>query len=635
MRVLHLVKTSVGARWALRQMRELVANGVDVHVALPPGGPLVQGYREAGVAVHTLQTSLPVRAPWRWPGLFRGVRRLVHDVAPDLIHSHFVGTTLTMRLALGGDHPIPRVFQVPGPLHLEHPAFRALDLRSAGPADRWVGSCRWTCERYLASGIPEDRVFLSYYGSCLRELGRGQAGRLRQILGADPGARLVGMVSYMYRPKRYLGQTRGLKGHEDLIDALALCRSRDPRIVGVFIGGAWDGAAAYEARVRRYGASRLGDAARFLGTRGDVPELYPDLDVVAHPSHSENLGGAAESLLLGVPTIATRVGGFPDLVRPGETGWLVPPRDPAALAEAILDALDDPEKARRMAERGRERAREMLDVRETARGVLGIYRDVLARESAAGRPTSTATAEPPGGRPSDSPRVEVLAAGPRSAGPSTTIGRAVGRRPHRFSGFLKRALDVSGALVGILLFALPMLAIAAAVAATMGRPVLFRQRRAGLRGEPFTLLKFRTMRDAFGPDGRPLPDEERLTHFGLFLRRTSLDELPQLWNVLRGDLSLVGPRPLLLDYLPLYSEHQARRHEVRPGLTGLAQIRGRNSLTWEQRFDLDVWYVDHQSLGLDLRILMQTVLKVLRQEGISGQGSSTMLPFRGPAGGAP
>lgn len=197
------------------------------------------------------------------------------------------------------------------------------------------------------------------------------------------------------------------------------------------------------------------------------------------------------------------------------------------------------------------------------------------------------------------------------------------RGARRFSGIVKRSLDVVGALAGLLILALPMLVIGVAVAAAMGRPVLFRQRRAGLRGEPFTLLKFRTMRAGDGPD------DERLTAFGRFLRRTSLDELPQLWNVLKGDLSLVGPRPLLLDYLPLYSEHQARRHEVRPGLTGLAQVRGRNSLTWEQRFDLDVWYVDHRSLGLDLRILLLTALKVLRQEGISGQGTSTMLPFRG------
>ncbi len=159
--------------------------------------------------------------------------------------------------------------------------------------------------------------------------------------------------------------------------------------------------------------------------------------------------------------------------------------------------------------------------------------------------------------------------------------------------------------------------------------MFFRQVRPGYRMKPFVLYKFRTMREAYNADGTPRPDAERLTRLGRLLRHTSVDELPQLWNVLRGDLSLVGPRPLLMHYLNLYTPEQARRHDVRPGITGWAQVHGRNAIGWEQKFELDTWYVDHWTLGLDLKILAMTVLKVLTLEGISAEGEATMAPFTG------
>jgi lipopolysaccharide/colanic/teichoic acid biosynthesis glycosyltransferase len=163
----------------------------------------------------------------------------------------------------------------------------------------------------------------------------------------------------------------------------------------------------------------------------------------------------------------------------------------------------------------------------------------------------------------------------------------------------------------------------------LGRPVLFRQTRPGLHARPFKLCKFRTMTDERGADGDLLPDSERLLPFGRTLRSTSVDELPELWNVLKGEMSLVGPRPLLMEYLRLYSKEQARRHEVRPGITGWAQVNGRNTLTWEEKFELDIWYVDNQSLWLDLRILCMTLAKVVRREGVSQAGHDTMEKFRG------
>ena len=194
---------------------------------------------------------------------------------------------------------------------------------------------------------------------------------------------------------------------------------------------------------------------------------------------------------------------------------------------------------------------------------------------------------------------------------------------------IKRVVDIVGASVGIILFAPVMLVVALLVLLTMGRPVLFRQKRPGLRGKPFTLYKFRTMRDARSASGELLPDELRLTTFGKWLRSTSLDELPELFNVLKGEMSLVGPRPLLMEYLPRYSPEQARRHEVKPGITGWAQVNGRNALSWEEKFRMDVWYVDNWNLWLDMKILLLTIWKVLKREGINAEGCATMPVFTG------
>ena len=194
---------------------------------------------------------------------------------------------------------------------------------------------------------------------------------------------------------------------------------------------------------------------------------------------------------------------------------------------------------------------------------------------------------------------------------------------------LKRIFDVVAAAIALLLLS-PVIAIVAwQISRKMGSPVLFRQVRPGLNGKSFEMVKFRTMKDAVDAAGNPLPDSERMTPFGQFLRSSSLDELPELWNVLKGDMSLVGPRPLLMEYLPLYSAEQYRRHEVRPGVTGWAQINGRNSLTWDEKFKLDVWYVDNQSLWLDIKILVLTVKKVVVRDGINADGEATMSKFTG------
>jgi lipopolysaccharide/colanic/teichoic acid biosynthesis glycosyltransferase len=193
----------------------------------------------------------------------------------------------------------------------------------------------------------------------------------------------------------------------------------------------------------------------------------------------------------------------------------------------------------------------------------------------------------------------------------------------------KRLCDLGTGLILLLVFAPVLVVIAVAVRVMLGSPILFRQMRPGWRGEPFQLLKFRTMTDGRAAEGDLLPDAERLTAFGRWLRRTSLDELPELWNVLRGEMSLVGPRPLLMAYLPLYTPEQARRHDVRPGITGWAQVNGRNAISWQEKLALDVWYVENRSLWLDLRILWLTFARVLRAEGISQAGHATAEKFTG------
>ena len=194
---------------------------------------------------------------------------------------------------------------------------------------------------------------------------------------------------------------------------------------------------------------------------------------------------------------------------------------------------------------------------------------------------------------------------------------------------VKRGVDLVLAVFGIVVLSPLLVLITILIRLTSGSPALFRQRRPGLNNEIFVLYKFRTMREDRGQNGLQRSDEARLTRLGRLLRRSSLDELPELWNVIRGDMSLIGPRPLLVEYLPLYSAEDLRRHEVKPGITGLAQVSGRNLLDWEERFKLDVWYVDHWSIGLDCRIFLRTIARVWRMDGISGRGHATMEPYRG------
>ncbi|WP_265562413.1 glycosyltransferase family 4 protein [Sphingomicrobium arenosum] len=373
MKVLQLIKTTRGATWALRQVRELVKLGHDIHVALPDEDGHAQAYRDVGASVHVLPVDVAHdRNPLNMVRRALGLRRLVKRLRPDIVHSHFLGITLTMRLGLRGID-VPRLFQVPGILHLERGLTRIGEKVIATKRDYWAASCALTRRIYEGQGIAPERVGLAYYPTDFAGVEpRKGTGALHEELGLDSDTRLIGMVAYAYAPKKWLGYERGIKGHEDLIDAIAILRERGHKVHGVFVGGAWVGAEQYFEDIKAYGAAKLGAHGSFLGTRHDVADLYPDIAVAVHPSHSENLGGAVESLALGRPTVATDIGGFADVVVPGVTGWLARAKDPADLADKIEQALGDP-RAEEMALAGRNLVIEKLDSPRAARQLSDIY----------------------------------------------------------------------------------------------------------------------------------------------------------------------------------------------------------------------------------------------------------------------
>ena len=372
MKILQLVKTSSAAGWALQQMRMLVTEGYEVHVAMPVGGTFMDEYKEYGIIIHPIDYSLK-----RLGRSIRSLRKIVDEVKPDIIHSHFYITTLIMRLGLR-QYKIPRVFQLPGPSHLYYSFLKRLEIVLAQKdRDYWIGSCQYSCDAYIESGIDRSRVFLSYYqGKPSETPVYEDEKKLRRELGLPDSAIMIGMISYMYPPKRYLGQTRGIKGHEDFIEAIAIASKTNPNIYGLCIGGAWNGNVKYEKQVHDF-ARKLTDHIIFCGTRNDVPQIYPELYCAVQPSHQENLGGAAQAFRNNCPIIATNTGGLPDIVIDGVTGYLVPVRDPEALAEAILKMVADPQKAKAMLQNGQEHWRQL---KENNRGSLEkIYSQIMEK----------------------------------------------------------------------------------------------------------------------------------------------------------------------------------------------------------------------------------------------------------------
>jgi glycosyltransferase involved in cell wall biosynthesis len=358
----------------------LVRSGAEVHVAVPRAfGRTIAMWRNSGAAIHVLNLSLPTSRPGRIPGVLRAARRLIDEVQPDLIHSHFLSTTLALRLALGKQCKIPRIFQVPGPLHLEHWPSRRAELLSAGEADFWIPSSRCTEQCYLQAGVPSSRLFLSYYGWPIQLFSTKRSFYLHERLGINQDYRIVGNINVMYPPKVLLGQTVGLKCHEDVIDALAILTKSATNVKGVLVGNSWGLGEWYERRLRRRAASACGDGVVMPGrfSLDEVTRSWPDFDCAVHIPLSENCGGVIEPLLAGVPVVASAVGGIPEVVIEGITGRLVPTRSPGIVAQTVSEVLSDWAIHQKQALLGRELVKVMFDVNRTAAEIYQIYQHIL------------------------------------------------------------------------------------------------------------------------------------------------------------------------------------------------------------------------------------------------------------------
>lgn len=380
MKVLNIVKTNHGAKWAFEQARWLHENGVEVITVLPNTCEgYAKKYSENGILVVSADLSFPITKLWRIASKIRSIRKLVRETNPDIIHCHFVTNILMIRIALRKS-VIPRLFQVPGPLHLEHWLFRKLELLLSNDFDYWAGACKKTCEIYKNEGIKSEKLFLAYYGGyggevCDQYL--PSKNLLHNQYDLSLSIPIIGMVSYFYKPKPYIFQTRGIKGHEDFIDAIAIVKKDNPDIKGIIIGGAWQNSGPYEQKLIKYAQKKCGDSIIFAGFRTDLKEIYKELHIAVHPSHSENLGAAAESLAAGVPTISTNVGGFPDIVINGRTGYTVSSKSPEDLANKIVYVLKNYEESMMLAGNGQSLVRKLLDLNETSKTVLEIYQTML------------------------------------------------------------------------------------------------------------------------------------------------------------------------------------------------------------------------------------------------------------------
>jgi lipopolysaccharide/colanic/teichoic acid biosynthesis glycosyltransferase len=404
---------------------------------------------------------------------------------------------------------------------------------------------------------------------------------LRHDLSLPDGVPVVGFVGRFTRDK----------GITELIDAYDRLRPRFPDLRILLVGDFEDG-----DPVPHGTRTRIEQEPNVIQTGwvGNTAPYYQLMDVLAFPTYREGFGMVSvEANASGKPVVTTNATGAIDSVADGVTGLVVPVGDSRALASALGRLLSDPALRERMGAAGTERAIREFQQETLVDAAIKQYNDVLSSRLA---------------------RAE-----------SSTV-----QSGWRLS--VKRVLDATFALGGLIVLFPVLLAISLLILITMGRPIFFRQRRPGKNQAPFTPLKFRTMGNETDESGKLLSDGERLTRLGRLLRTTSLDELPQLWNVLRGDLSLVGPRPLLTEYLGRYTAEQMRRHDVLPGITGWAQVNGRNAISWPEKFDLDLWYVDHWSLKLDSYILCKTLWQVVKRDGISQPGHATMPEYRGVTG---
>ena len=383
MKILQIVKTSEGANWAFEQAKTLKERGIEIVTVLPDlKGRVAKKYIENNMKIIVLDCSLPINTPWIFFKRKRQIKDMIEKEAPDIIHLHFVTNVLMFRLILR-NNTIPRLFQVPGPLHLESKIFKNIEILTATKQDYWAPSCNMSKQIYNESiKVNNSNVFLAYYGGYggkTTELYQESQGILHKEYNISNNDIIIAMVSYFYKPKWYLGQTRGIKGHEDFIDAIEILNKKYNNITALVIGSAWSGAEKYQKQVIEYAKNKNIKNIIFIGFRSDLKKIYKEIDIVVHPSHSENLGGAAESLAAEVPTIATNVGGFPDIVINDKTGYLCEKENPQSIVENIYKILENKEKSIKLAKQGKQYVKKLLDIENTTKQIIKIYNEILER----------------------------------------------------------------------------------------------------------------------------------------------------------------------------------------------------------------------------------------------------------------
>ena len=595
LRVVHVTTVPDTLDFLAGLIKATKKKGFEVHVVSSPGDRLQRFADRVGVTCHGISMARRVDPLRDLVALIRLWREFRH-LRPTLVHAHTPKGGLLGMIAAWMARVPTRIYTIHG-----------LPLQTAVG---WKRRLLWCSER-LSCLLAHERFCVSHSlgqavedeGICpsrrLQVLGAGSVGGVdalgqfdparlgaearegnRRQLGIPAEARVIGFVGRIARDK----------GIIDLFHAWEKLRAEYADLYLLVLGTLETNDPIPPDMVDRM---RQDNRVCLPGWADDPAPLYAAMDLLALPSYREGLSQTLlEAAAMRLPVVTTYAVGCVDPVQDGVTGTLVPIGDPDSLAESIRVYLDDPERRRSHGEAGRSVVLSDFNPTDVFEATLNAYVGLLKTRGFTLPDRGSDTHEGP----------KSLITPMRLAGWRTKIA--------------KRLLDTVVATGGLIVFSPIMAIVALGIALISGRPVLFRQVRPGLNGKPFVLVKFRTMREANGPDGTPLPDSDRLTRLGQFLRRTSLDELPQLWNVLKGEMSLVGPRPLLVEYLPYYNTRQKLRHEVRPGITGLAQIHGRNLLPWEDRLEMDAQYVENQSFLLDLRILARTVLKVVDGSGV-------------------